>query len=53
MTRRSTRRGIILAALLAILSWLLARDQSEIVDAPLSELDTRLTTHCMISMGGC
>jgi len=40
--QRRTRRGIILLALLASLSWMLSRGQGEISDAPVNKLDTRL-----------
>jgi len=40
--QRRTRRGIILLALLAILSWILSPEQDEIADRPFSKLDTRL-----------
>lgn len=42
MIRRRTRRGIIFLAILAAASWYLSRDQEEIQDRPVSELDTRL-----------
>jgi LPS export ABC transporter protein LptC len=40
--QRRTRRGIILLALLAILSWILSPEQDEITERPFSKLDTRL-----------
>jgi len=40
--QRRTRRGIILLALLAILSWILSPEQDEITDRPFSNLDKRL-----------
>jgi len=40
--QRRTRRGIILLALLAVLSWLMSRDQGEVTVQPVSKLDTRL-----------
>ncbi len=42
MIQRRTRRGIILLALLAILSWILSPEQDEITEKPFSKLDTRL-----------
>ena len=42
MIRRRTRRGIILLAILAAISWNLSRDPAEIQDRPVNELDTRL-----------
>ncbi|MBT8063887.1 MAG: LPS export ABC transporter periplasmic protein LptC [Gammaproteobacteria bacterium] len=42
MIKRRTRRGIILLALLAVLSWLLSRPSAEGPANSLSELDTRL-----------
>jgi LPS export ABC transporter protein LptC len=42
MIKRRTRRGIILLALLAVLSWLLSRPSAEGPASSLSELDTRL-----------
>jgi LPS export ABC transporter protein LptC len=42
VTRRSTRRGIILLALLAALSWILTLQQGEVGSEPASELDLRL-----------
>ncbi|NNK37715.1 MAG: LPS export ABC transporter periplasmic protein LptC, partial [Xanthomonadales bacterium] len=42
MIKRRTRRGIILLALLAVLSWLLSRPTAEGPANSLSELDTRL-----------
>jgi LPS export ABC transporter protein LptC len=40
--QRRTRRGIILLALLATISWILSEDQDEISEQPFSNLDTRL-----------
>jgi LPS export ABC transporter protein LptC len=40
--QRRTRRGIILLALLATLSWILAPEQNEVTERPFSKLDTRL-----------
>jgi LPS export ABC transporter protein LptC len=40
--QRRTRRGIILLALLAILSWILSPEQDEITEQPFSNLDKRL-----------
>jgi LPS export ABC transporter protein LptC len=40
--QRRTRRGIILLALLATLSWILSRDRGEVTEQPVSKLDTRL-----------
>ena len=42
MIQRRTRRGIILLALLAALSWVFSREQTEIREQPVSELDTRM-----------
>ncbi len=42
MIKRRTRRGITLLALLAALSWILSRPQSESATDPVSHLDTRL-----------
>ncbi len=42
MTQRRTRHGIILLTLLASLSWLLLRESGEVVERPVSQLDTRL-----------
>lgn len=42
MIRRRTRRGIILLALLAVLSWILSRPGTEDEARPLEGLDTRL-----------
>jgi LPS export ABC transporter protein LptC len=42
VTRRSTRRGIILLTLLATLSWILTLQQREVASEPASELDLRL-----------
>lgn len=42
MIRRRTRRGIILLALLAVLSWILARPETEDEAKPREGLDTRL-----------
>lgn len=42
MIQRRTRRGIILLALLAALSWILSAKQGEITEQPVSRLDTRL-----------
>lgn len=42
MTRRQTRRGIILLALLAVLSWLYSRPSAEIAQQRVDRLDTRL-----------
>lgn len=42
MTRRQTRRGIILLALLAVLSWLSSRPSTENAQQRVSSLDTRL-----------
>lgn len=42
MIRRQTRRGIILLALLAALTWLLARPGAETTGEKIGELDTRL-----------
>ncbi|MEJ2383877.1 MAG: LPS export ABC transporter periplasmic protein LptC [Xanthomonadales bacterium] len=42
MISRRTRRGLILLALLAVLTWLLARPVSEPAAEPLAGLDTRL-----------
>jgi len=40
--QRRTRRGIILLALLAALSWVLSREQGETSERPVSKLDMRL-----------
>jgi LPS export ABC transporter protein LptC len=40
--QRRTRRGIILLAALAALSWVLSREQGETTERPVSKLDTRL-----------
>lgn len=42
MIQRRTRRGIILLALLATLSWMLSRESGEVEDSPIRRLDTRL-----------
>jgi LPS export ABC transporter protein LptC len=42
MIGRRTRRGLILLALLAVLSWLLSRPMVEEQDQPVAGLDTRL-----------
>jgi LPS export ABC transporter protein LptC len=42
MIRRSTRRGIVLLALLAVLTWLLARQQGEPLISPVEKPDVRL-----------
>ena len=42
MIQRRTRRGIILLALLAALTWVLSREQGETTEQPVSKLDTRL-----------
>lgn len=42
MISRSTRRGLIIAAGLAVLTWWLAGDRDEREDAPIEGLDTRL-----------
>ena len=42
MIKRRTRRGIILLALLAILTWILSRPSGESTVESVSELDTRL-----------
>ena len=42
MIQRRTRRGIILLALLAILTWILSGEHGEIAEQPVSKLDTRL-----------
>lgn len=42
MIRRRTQQGIVLLALLTILSWLLSRESSEVAVRPVGKLDTRL-----------
>lgn len=42
MIRRRTRRGIILLALLAVLTGILSRKQDDVMNDPISNLDTRL-----------
>ena len=42
MTRRKTRRGIILLFLLAILSSIVSRESGEFTEDPIDKLDTRL-----------
>jgi LPS export ABC transporter protein LptC len=42
MIQRRTRRGIILLAVLASLSWMLSRESGEVEDRPIRRLDTRL-----------
>ncbi|MBT8049266.1 MAG: LPS export ABC transporter periplasmic protein LptC [Xanthomonadales bacterium] len=42
MIQRPTRQGIILLALLAVLSWIVSRESEVEVTAPVSELDIRL-----------
>ena len=42
MSQRRTRRGIILLALLATLTWVMSREQGELAEQPFSKLDTRL-----------
>lgn len=42
MIQRRTRRGIIVLAILAALTWMLSRDHGEVGERPVSALDTRL-----------